>query len=121
MFCPACRIEAVEIVKTRGRGDRFLTSGAVLLGVPILTALLFLALGRMGETGLILWLAFFGWMIIPASLSLAVGLGAAFEARSLRSAVGGPSRSRLPDIAEAPGRLPAAEETTRRLDTHEIG
>jgi hypothetical protein len=117
-------------VKKRGKGVRDMTNGAILLAIVALMGAVFLALAPANMTGLMIWLAFFGWMAIPGGISLAQGLGAIFEARVLSRGgaltteqLPAPAAARLANpsgaalISEAPPSV--TEHTTRKFNTNE--
>jgi hypothetical protein len=120
--------ESEESLQRRAAAARRITSGAILLLIPMLTGPIF---GMVVETpflALILWVAFFGWMLIPAGFSLSQGLGDFMEQRVLRRARRddeGPSgalqAARFAALQSADAPPSVVEHTTRKLDTNGLG
>ena len=124
------RSEVPRSLAVRAKGARGVTSGVILLLVPLVTGPLFAAFANDPFVGLMLWLAFFGWMLIPGGFSLAQGLGALLESRVL-SEVAGPyaelPKAEAPRLARSASGLirseappSVTEHTTRNLDTKDL-
>jgi hypothetical protein len=120
--------ESDEAVKRRAAAARRITSGAILLLIPMLTGPIFWIFVEEPFLALILWVAFFGWMLIPAGFSLSQGLGDFIEQRVLRRARSddqGPSgaleAARFAALQSADPPPSVVEHTTRKLDTNGLG
>ena len=91
------------------KANRDLTTGAILMAVPLM--LLFLPMLFVGNSfpWLVIWSVIFGWMAVWGTVEVTNGIGGLIESRAIRSLTGQPDPARARAItAPETGLLPPA-------------